>query len=106
MLKDSGRALIGEDRLTGAASGSEYAIRFHLHPNATASLTGNGNEVLIQTKSKAGWRFICKGDVKADLDESVYIGHRGYVRTSQHIILRGTADTDEALVKWGVSQSM
>jgi len=106
MLKDAGRALIGEDRLSGATAGSEFAIRFHLHPNSTASRTGNGNEVLIQSKSKMGWRFICKGIDSLELDESVYIGHRGYVRRSQHIILRGTAGMEDSIVKWGVTRSM
>ena len=105
-LKDSGNSLIGEDKLEGCTNGTNFALRFHLHPTSTASLTGNGNEVLIQTKSKTGWRFKCIGADSIALDESVYIGHRGYIRRAQHIVVRGKACAEDTLIKWGITRVM
>ena len=68
LLKDAGNALIGEEKLTGGGKGVPFALRFHLHPSSQASLVQGGGEVLIQTKSRTGWRFICKGAVEIDLE--------------------------------------
>lgn len=103
-LKDAGNVLIGEDKLTGGGAGVPFALRFHLHPSSQATLLQSGGEILIQTKSRSGWRFIAKGAETIGLDESVYIGHRGEIRRAQHIVVRGKTENADTIVKWGLSR--
>lgn len=105
-LKDAGNVLVGEDKLTGGGQGVPFALRFHLHPSSQASLVQGGGEILIQTKSRCGWRFVAKGAETIGLDESVYIGHRGEIRRSQHIVVHGKTQNGETCVKWGLSRIM
>lgn len=104
LLKDSGNVLIGEDTLRGGGSNAPFALRFHLHPTSQASLVQNGEEILIQTKSRAGWRFRYQGAGKLSLQESVYIGRRQQIRRAQQIVIEGNTNGDETCLKWGLSR--
>ncbi|MGM0422305.1 MAG: heparinase II/III family protein [Pseudomonadota bacterium] len=104
LLKDSGNILIGEDKIIGGNAGVPFTLRFHLHPTSQASLVQNGEEVLIQTKSRAGWRFRYQGEGKLSLQDSVYIGRRQQIRRSQQIVIEGISEGAETCLKWGISR--
>ena len=46
----------GEDRFEGPGAASAL-LRFHLHPDVTASLAASGDNVLLRPAKGAGWQF-------------------------------------------------
>lgn len=98
-LGADGEDLRGEDRVTGRA-GQGFTIRFHLHPQVQASLTQEGNAVLLRLPSGIGWRLRAQGAVMS-LAEGIYLGS-GEVRKSQQVMLDGHVGTAGATVKWAL----
>ncbi len=98
-LAADGEDLRGEDRLTGRA-GQGFAIRFHLHPNVQASLTQDGNAVLLRLPSGIGWRLRTEGAVLS-IAESIYLG-TGSVKKTRQVVLDGHVGSSGALVKWAI----
>jgi uncharacterized heparinase superfamily protein len=105
-LKEAGNFLVGEDTLFGGGAGTPYTVRFHLHPTCQASLIQNGTEVLIQTKSRNGWRMRIEGEGALSLEESVHIGRRQQLRRSVQVVFTGQTIGGETQVKWGLSRIM
>ena len=98
-LSTDGEDLSGDDILTGQA-GFPFTVRFHLHPDVKASLTGNGATVLLRTRSGAGWRFRAPG-LQIQLEESVYMSHHGEnAQRTQQMTLSGHSQAGETLIKW------
>ena len=112
LLAHSGGELRGEDTLIALAGGRrkrperKFAIRFHLHPDAKASLTHDGRGVLVKLGSGAGARFSASGGEVA-IEDSVYLGN-GELRRSQQIVVSGVAEPlpegDAATVTWVLSK--
>ena len=98
-LAADGEDLRGEDRLTGRA-GQGFAIRFHLHPSVQASLTQDGNAVLLRLPGGIGWRLRMQGAVLS-IAESIYVGADGTKKTRQ-VVLDGHVGTTGATVKWAL----
>ena len=98
-LAADGEDLRGEDRLTGRA-GQGFAIRFHLHPSVQASLTQDGNAVLLRLPGGAGWRLRMQGAVLS-IGESVYFG-AGATKKTRQIVLDGHVGSTGAIVKWAL----
>ncbi len=98
-LAADGEDLRGEDRLTGR-SGQGFAIRFHLHPAVQASLTQDGNAVLLRLPSGIGWRLRMQGAVLS-IGESVYLG-AGSVQKTKQVVLDGHVGSTGAIVKWAL----
>lgn len=98
-LSADGDDFRGEDSLTGAA-GSGFAIRFHLHPRATAAIEPGGKSVLISLASGGAWRLHAEGAVLS-LAESIYMGE-GTTQKTQQIVLDGHVGTNGATVRWAV----
>ncbi|HWE76384.1 MAG TPA: heparinase II/III family protein [Stellaceae bacterium] len=98
-LAADGEDLRGEDRLTGR-SGQGFAIRFHLHPSVQASLTQDGNAVLLRLPGGAGWRLRMQGAVLS-IAESIYVGAGGTKKTHQ-VVLDGHVGSNGAIVKWAL----
>lgn len=98
-LGADGEDLRGEDRLTGRA-GQGFAIRFHLHPNVQASLTQDGNAVLLRMPGGIGWRLRTQGAVLS-IAESIYLGAGSVKKTSQ-VVLDGHVGSTAAIVKWAI----
>lgn len=104
-LDRDGRDLRGEDRLEVAdrrkPSHVPFAVRFHLHPDASAVLAQGGNVALIRLKSGRGWRFRVAGaDLK--LEDSVYLGD-GSPRRSQQVVASGDLDSTDITVQWALT---
>ncbi len=98
-LAADGEDLRGEDRLTGR-SGQVFAIRFHLHPSVQASLTQDGNAVLLRLPGGAGWRLRMQGAVLS-IAESIYVSAGGTKKTRQ-VVLDGHVGSNGAIVKWAL----
>jgi uncharacterized heparinase superfamily protein len=101
-LADQGEDLRGEDAFVGSA-GHPLAIRFHLHPDVRASLTGQSG-VLLRTRSGAGWRFRASG-AHITLEDSVYVSRVGEAmkKTTQIVLTTHTEDKDKT-VKWRLTR--
>ena len=99
-MAESGEDIRGED-LIEAPTPQPYSLRFHLHPDVTASLQQDGAAVLLRLRSGAGWRLRADG-MRMTLEESVYLGGSEPRRTEQ-VVLTGYPD-DPQQVKWAISK--
>jgi uncharacterized heparinase superfamily protein len=99
-LAESGEDLRGED-LIEAEQPQPFVIRFHLHPNVTASLQQDNEAVLLRLPSGQGWRLRADG-VKISVDESIYFG-APEPRRAEQIVLAGHQDGPQQ-VKWAITK--
>jgi uncharacterized heparinase superfamily protein len=99
-LFDSGDELHGED-LIEAAQPQPFTIRFHLHPNVTASLQHDNNAVLLRTPGGQGFRLRAEG-AALQVEESVYFGH-AEPRRAEQVVLAGHQDGPQH-VKWSITR--
>jgi uncharacterized heparinase superfamily protein len=99
-LSENGEELQGED-LIEAATPQPFAIRFHLHPNVTASLQQDGETVLLRTPSGLGFRLRAEG-AAPHVEESVYFG-QAEPRRAEQIVLPGHQDGPQH-VKWTITR--
>jgi uncharacterized heparinase superfamily protein len=117
-----GRALEGEDLLAALTPEDEkkfnavhdqpplpgvpYAIRFHLHPDVTASLDMAGAAVSMVLKSGETWVFQHDGIAEMTLAPSVYLEiGRLKPRTSQQVVLSGRAMAYATRIRWSLAKS-
>lgn len=77
---------------------TDFAIRFHLHPNVRAVISQGGNAVILRLKSGLGWRFRAAG-AQPRLEESVHLGD-GSPRRSTQIVLDGSIAEESVAVQW------
>jgi uncharacterized heparinase superfamily protein len=101
-LAGGGDDLRGEDRLIGGGK-RPFAIRFHLHPDVTASLAQNGQAALLRLPSGAGWRLRVTG-APVSLSDGVYLGRRDEIRRTQQVVISGEKGEGEAVVKWAIAR--
>ncbi len=99
-LSESGEDLRGED-LIEAAEPQPFTIRFHLHPNVTASLQQDQEAVLLRLPSGQGWRLRA-GGAKITVEESVYFGGTE-ARRAEQVVLTGHQDGPQQ-VKWAITK--
>jgi uncharacterized heparinase superfamily protein len=97
-LSADGADFMGEEYLVGPG-GNSCALRFHLHPQVSVSLTQNGQAAFIKMPKGSGWRFRVDGADLA-LAESVHIGPGGQVRRSQQVVVIGTIEGDQTQIRW------
>lgn len=104
-LSAAGDDLRGEDTLKpvgrplGGRGAHDFALRFHLHPDVEAALLPDGGGVSLRLPSGVRWRLrLSRGAV--GLEESIYCGHAP--RPTVQIVVRDTAETGGALVKWAL----
>jgi len=109
----SGVDLRGEDALIQNDRGDNpdaqpdhpYTIRFHLHPAVAASLSRDGEAVLLRPPSGVGWRFRAAG-AALELTESIYLTGAAPKRTQQIVLSAKTGagktggGDAETVVKW------
>src|SRR5258706_10377008 len=98
-LAPDGDDLRGEDKLTGRA-GTEFAVRFHLHPAVEASLSADGGAAVLRLPNGAAWRLRAAG-AEMSLGESIYLGAGGAKKTPQ-VGLSGPTRPDGAAGRWAI----
>jgi len=91
-LSKTGADLRGEDRIRPLADGpagtGRFHIRFHLHPSVKATLSKDGESVLLLLPNRNGWRFSARG-TEPTLEESIYLFGQSAPRQNQQIVLSG-----------------
>lgn len=118
-LHHDGRGLAGEDLLVAlndtdrgrlsanmGPEGLPFAIRFHLHPEADASVDMAGAAVSIALKSGEIWVFRHDGHARLSVAPSVYL-ERGRLkpRGAEQIILAGRATSDTTRIRWSLAKA-
>ncbi len=99
-LSESGEDLRGED-VIDAEQPQPFVIRFHLHPNVTASPQQDNEAVLLRLAGGGGWRLRADG-AAISVEESVYFGGPE-PRRAEQIVLTGHQDGPQQ-VKWAISK--
>ncbi len=103
-MTDEGNDLRGQDDLNCAfdlLEPVETAIRFHLHPNVTASFINDDEEILLRMPGGIGWRFKRSAGALC-LEDSVYLGEGVTPRKTKQIVIYGKMNDKEATVKWSL----
>ncbi len=117
-----GRALHGEDILTTLDEsdntvfdramanigplGVPFTVRFHLHPDAQASLDQGGTGVSIRLLSGEVWIFRHDGQARLSLSGSVYLQNgRLKPRPTQQVVLSGAAMSYATRVRWSFAKA-
>lgn len=121
-LSTDGRRLSGQDNLIAATpaqkarferlmtegrlSGVGYALRFHLHPDADATLDMGGTAVSIVLKSGEIWVFRHNSRASLALEPSVYL-QKGRLRPrpALQIVLSGRAMEIETPLGWTLAKA-
>ena len=67
----------------------DFALRFHLHPDVTSSLSADGRQVLLRHDKAGAWVFRADGPETPRLEPSVYFSAPGQLRRCQQIVVRG-----------------
>ncbi|CCE09975.1 conserved hypothetical protein [Bradyrhizobium sp. STM 3843] len=109
VVANDGSRLDGEDTMTPAqgarlrGNGSDYALRFHLHPAVKASRLSDGRGAMLVLPNREVWTFETVDD-RIDLEDSVFLaGNDGPRRTTQ-IVIRQDA-RQAASIRWSFVRS-
>ncbi len=103
-VAESGEDIRGEDAVEAAhaeAGAQPFSIRFHLHPDVSASLQQDGEAVLLRLPSGSGWRLRADG-ARISLEESLYVGG-AEPRRSEQVVMTGYQDGAQH-VKWAITK--
>lgn len=104
--------LRGEDSLIplGAANPDgprrylPFAVRFHLHPEARASLARDGKSVLIKGPSNVGW-WLRNDAVDVEIAPSAHFDH-GQARRAGQIVLKSQVRPEKgAKIRWKLARA-
>jgi uncharacterized heparinase superfamily protein len=100
--------LRGEDRFVPAASATQRLtpvdIRFHLHPDAGASLARDQRSVLLKGASRLGW-WLRNDAAEVSIEPSVHF-EDGLARRSSQVVLRGRLRADRGgRVRWKLAMA-
>lgn len=106
--------LRGEDALTpfaaaaGAADGPRrylpFAVRFHLHPEARASIARDGKSVLIRGPSNIGW-WLRNDAVDVEIAPTAHFDH-GLARKAGQVVLKSQVRPEVgAKIRWKLTRA-
>ncbi|MET3664069.1 heparinase II/III family protein [Caulobacter sp. 1776] len=106
--------LRGEDSLTpiaaepGAADGPRrylpFAVRFHLHPEARASIARDGKSVLIRGPNTIGW-WLRNDAVDVEIAPSAHFDH-GLARKAGQVVLKSQVRPEVgAKIRWKLTRA-
>ncbi|BDW84108.1 heparinase II/III family protein [Roseicyclus marinus] len=85
--------------------GLRYALRFHLHPDATAEIDMGGTAVSIQLPGRETWVFRYGGEATLTLEPSIYLdGSRVKPRATKQIVLTGAVTGYGSAVSWTLAR--
>jgi uncharacterized heparinase superfamily protein len=121
-LTHDGRAVAGEDMLLAMEDAEKrrfdraldrtklkgllFEIRFHLHPEADATLDLGGAAVSMALKSGEIWVFRHDGTTELSLQAGAYLETtRLKPRAAQQIVLTGRAINPATRVRWSLSKA-
>jgi len=89
-MSAAGDRIDGEDIFNAVSGGGNpaYAVRFHIHPNVTATRTRDHNRVILAPLYGPPWEFYA-GGADIAIEESVYLGGLDGPRRSEQIVVHG-----------------
>ncbi len=106
---EDGARLDGEDTVTPAqgarlrGGGSDYTLRFHLHPAVKASRLSDGRGAMLVLPNREVWTFETFED-RVDLEDSVFLaGNDGPRRTTQLVIRQDAQQAPS--IRWSFVRS-
>jgi uncharacterized heparinase superfamily protein len=109
MVAHDGSRLDGEDTASAApgarikGNGTDYAVRFHLHPSVKASRRSDGRGVMLVLPNRDVWVFETPDD-KVELEDSVFLaGNDGPRRTAQIVIRQDARQATS--IRWSFVRS-
>lgn len=81
-----------------------FTVRFHLHPDARASLARDYKSVLLKGPSEQGW-WLRNDAIEVSVEPSIHI-EGGVQRRTVQVVMRGQASADKGgKVRWKLSRS-
>lgn len=93
-----------EKELDGPRRYLPFTVRFHLHPDARASLARDHKSVLLKGPSEEGW-WLRNDAIEVSVEPSLYIDG-GLQRRTVQVVLRGQASGDKGgRVRWKLSRA-
>ncbi len=93
-----------EKELDGPRRYMPFTVRFHLHPDARASLARDHKSVLLKGLSDQGW-WLRNDAVEVSVEPSLFID-QGIQRRTVQVVLRGQASGDKGgRVRWKLSRA-
>jgi len=109
MVAHDGSRLDGEDAVSPApgarikGNGTDYAVRFHLHPSVKASRLSDARGVMLVLPNRDVWTFEALDD-KVELEDSVFLaGNDGPRRTAQIVIRQESQHASS--IRWSFVRS-
>jgi uncharacterized heparinase superfamily protein len=109
MAAPDGTRLDGEDTISPApgarikGGGTDYALRFHLHPSVKASRLSDAHGVMLVLPNRDVWTFEAFDD-KVDLEDSVFLaGNDGPRRTAQIVVRQDSRNASS--IRWSFVRS-
>jgi uncharacterized heparinase superfamily protein len=108
MVAPDGSRLDGEDTIAPSggrtkSSGTDYVLRFHLHPGVKASRLGDAHGVMLVLPNREVWTFDALDDT-VELEDSVFLaGNDGPRRTTQIVIRQDSREAPS--VRWSFMRS-
>jgi uncharacterized heparinase superfamily protein len=93
-----------EKEIDGPRRYVPFTVRFHLHPDARASLARDKKSVLLKGPHDQGW-WLRNDAVEVSVEASLCI-ENGLPRRTVQVVLRGQASTDKGgRVRWKLSRA-
>lgn len=99
-LAASGEDIRGEDILTGGP-GHAFAVRFHLHPAATAELLEEDEAIRIHLPGGLAWRLTAEGG-SLGVEDSIYCPDWEAPQRTRQIVVSGRTAEGDTLARWAV----
>lgn len=106
LMGNGGNEFNGIDRFIAerksATAGRDFAIRFHLPPDISASRLSSGHSILLAAQDGSAWTLSCI-DAPMSIEESVHFSEADHPRRAEQVVISGnTAEHDE--VRWSFMQ--
>lgn len=93
-----------EKELTGPRRYYPFTVRFHLHPDARASLARDLKSVLLKGPHDQGW-WLRNDAVEVSVEPSLHVDG-GIARRTVQVVLKGQASADKGgRVRWKLSRA-
>lgn len=104
-LAADGMSLAGEDKLKRLSGKRELAfvLRFHLHPQARATLAADGSSLDILLPNRSLWRFEA-GGLPVGLEETIIFASTEGLRRSEQIVVHGDTGS-RAGIAWSLRKA-
>jgi len=109
MLSKDGLRLEGEDTLAPPdggrirSPGSDFALRFHLHPAIKASRLNDAHGVMLVLPNREVWTFETPDD-RVELEDSVFLAGSDGARRTVQIVVRQDA-RQVGTIRWSFARS-